>query len=296
MSVSNSPQLDYQLAPPWHRSRMFRRMVMLVLLAGVTPCSIIWGPRAWRRAQILYYQHQCLTYTAPPDAVLYEPDPAKVAALLQKGLQYWGGKSTPEYATAPDPPCLQRLGSLLPGLPPGVPITMLPATTPAISTGSGLGFMHELRNHKGDRRLVVVAPPCDPSFIIYCVAPLTTPLGNVQSGTQSIDSCYSTGIMLGAVDSRSLRIFAGQLDPNDASHFTFAYETRDGKGKGTIDGWLDDQCNIVMQVRDGPAKTPPNSDSPNPVETRGDSADDLRSAFAPDYSGLLIDDRPRLGK
>jgi hypothetical protein len=247
--------------------------------------------------QILYYQHQCLTYTAPPDAVVYEPDPAKAAALLQKGLQYWGVNSTPEFAIVPEPRCLQRLASLLPGTPPGVPIITRSVTTPAISTGSGLGFMHELRNHKGDRRLVVVAPPNSPSWTEYCVAPLTQLLGNVQSGTLSIDSCYSTAFMLGVDPAGALRIFAGQLDPNDASHFTFAYETRDGTGKGTIDGWLDDQCNIVMRVRDGPAKTPPTSDSPNPnpTETHDDSAD-LRRDLGPDYSGLLIDDRPRLGK
>ncbi len=297
MIAGNSPQLEYQLRAPWHRRRMFRRIVSLVLLAGLIPCSVIWGPRAWRRVRILYYQHQCLTFTASPDAVVYEPEPAKAAALLRKGLQYWGSNSTPEYAVAPDPRCLKRLASLLPCTPTGAPIITQSLTTPTILTGSGLGFMHELRNHKGDRRLVVVAPPSNPSFLMYCVAPLTPPLGNVQSGTLAIDSCYSTGLILGVDPPGALRIFAGQLDPNDASHFTFAYETRDGTGNGTIDGWLNDQCNIVMRVRDGPAKTPPNPDSPNPnpTETRDNSAD-LSRALGPDYSGLLIDDRPRPGK
>jgi hypothetical protein len=53
------------------------------------------------------------------------------------------------------------------------------------------------------------------------------------------------------LDSRRVRIFAGQADPADESHFTLTYEV-DGH-RGLIDGWLDPYDKVRMQVRDGPA-------------------------------------------
>jgi len=46
-----------------------------------------------------------------------------------------------------------------------------------------------------------------------------------------------------------LRIFSGQPDPADPSHFTIAYE-RDGAA-GVIDGWLRDDDRIRLIPRDG---------------------------------------------
>ncbi|MCY2953882.1 MAG: hypothetical protein NTU53_18215 [Planctomycetota bacterium] len=46
---------------------------------------------------------------------------------------------------------------------------------------------------------------------------------------------------------KRLRIFAGQPDPNDASHFTIAYEA--GDTKAVIDGWLKDDDTIVLKLR-----------------------------------------------
>lgn len=50
----------------------------------------------------------------------------------------------------------------------------------------------------------------------------------------------------------SVKLFCGQPDPDDASHFTFRYKV-DGAA-GTIDAWLQDDDTIKFQVRDGPAK------------------------------------------
>jgi hypothetical protein len=47
------------------------------------------------------------------------------------------------------------------------------------------------------------------------------------------------------------RIFAGQADPNDASHFTIEYEWPSGV-RGTIDGWLRDDDHVDLQIRPGP--------------------------------------------
>jgi hypothetical protein len=45
-----------------------------------------------------------------------------------------------------------------------------------------------------------------------------------------------------------LRLFAGQLDPNDASHFTIDYVI--GDQKGVIDGWLKEDGSVLLQKRE----------------------------------------------
>jgi hypothetical protein len=54
-----------------------------------------------------------------------------------------------------------------------------------------------------------------------------------------------------------LRLFAGQPNSQDESHFTIGYEL--GGVPGTIDGWLRDNGYIELKTRDGPAivKTAP---------------------------------------
>jgi len=61
---------------------------------------------------------------------------------------------------------------------------------------------------------------------------------------------YSFEVVLGMAD--KVRVFNGQPDPSDASHFTIGYEV-DGQ-PGTIDGWLTDDGIVKLEVRDGPAK------------------------------------------
>ena len=56
---------------------------------------------------------------------------------------------------------------------------------------------------------------------------------------------------IAAVPLGDLRLYAGQPDPADESHFTIDYETPDGRG--TIDGWLMPDDTVKLEVRDGPA-------------------------------------------
>ena len=48
---------------------------------------------------------------------------------------------------------------------------------------------------------------------------------------------------------KPINLYAGQPDPNDKSHFTLAY-TLNGK-PGTIDGWLNDDDTVKLEVRAG---------------------------------------------
>ena len=48
----------------------------------------------------------------------------------------------------------------------------------------------------------------------------------------------------------ALRLYAGQVDPHDASHFTIEY--RAAHGGGMIDGWLQNDDTVKFRVRSKP--------------------------------------------
>ena len=76
-------RLDYARMPP-RRRKWIRRSVLLVCLAMVVAAGWRWGPQAWRRAQLLYWQRQCLRYSAPADQVVYTTDVAIAVGLLKR--------------------------------------------------------------------------------------------------------------------------------------------------------------------------------------------------------------------
>jgi hypothetical protein len=55
-------------------------------------------------------------------------------------------------------------------------------------------------------------------------------------------------------DARVFRLYGGARDPNDASHFTIAYE-RNGHA-GVIDGWLKADLGVSFEFRDQPTTAP----------------------------------------
>src|SRR4051812_37320764 len=94
--------LDYSPPPRWHRRRAVRFGVKLLLLAGLVAAGWRWGPRAWRHGRVLYWQRQCLAYAASADRVVYETDPARAAALLDRdGYVNDGANNAPVAAYVP---------------------------------------------------------------------------------------------------------------------------------------------------------------------------------------------------
>jgi hypothetical protein len=70
-SVTGSPsQLDYAEPPRWYRRRSWRRAVLAVIAATMLLLAWKLSPEIWRRAQLRYWQSQCLTFHAPPDTVV----------------------------------------------------------------------------------------------------------------------------------------------------------------------------------------------------------------------------------
>src|SRR4051812_7643715 len=93
-------QLDYAPAPPTLRRRRVRRMILGVMLLGAVVAGWRWGPGAYRRASLLYWQRQCLRYAAPGETVVYDSEAVAGAALRAADRHYqlvtprWGPKPT----------------------------------------------------------------------------------------------------------------------------------------------------------------------------------------------------------
>ena len=75
------------------------------------------------------------------------------------------------------------------------------------------------------------------------------PSGVEMTGNWTASKDHSQPGTLSYKPTERLRVFAGQADPNDESHFTIAYEL-DGVA-GTIDGWLRADGSVILEPRAG---------------------------------------------
>jgi hypothetical protein len=208
-----SPALDYAPGAPIRRRRRIRRAIRACLALATTVAAFIWGPTTWSRTKLLYHQRQCLTYVAPADEVVFDSNPARVAQLAHD----------PNYLIAR-----------------GCAFRKPPAHWSAILTASGsrptasptaLIFLHELKAG-GVRRLVqferTAAADESPYFLPgYDVATHTMILatfGKPQVTEQQFPMVLDVLDTIGP--HLDIRIYAGQPDPADASHFTVRYESQ----------------------------------------------------------------------
>jgi hypothetical protein len=65
-----------------------------------------------------------------------------------------------------------------------------------------------------------------------------------------VESDDAFGFKFAVPASQPLRLYAGQADPRDDSHFTIPFETP--SGNQVIDGWLKPDDTISLQVRKTP--------------------------------------------
>jgi hypothetical protein len=64
---------DYALRrPPWHKRRGVRRWLLGASLAALVASAYWWAAPIRDRVVVLYRQHQCLTYFAPPSQIVYD--------------------------------------------------------------------------------------------------------------------------------------------------------------------------------------------------------------------------------
>jgi hypothetical protein len=240
-------QLEYAPAPRFRRWRARRWLLALLVIFAIWGLAD-WGPDAAGQVRMLWVQRRCANLEIPPGAVIFDTDPDAGAALLAQGQDYVALNDSavwPHTGVARrEPDCWTSFKTILFGRrnfwPPGPPAPK--------------ALVHRLRSAAGEERLVaiIVAPSAPLSLLgIGLVAAVVRP-GNWQTAPRWEGN--SAFLRIDSATAARLRFFAGQIDPDDASRFTIRYEI-DGQS-GTVDGKLEDDNDVSLKLRDGPAKTP----------------------------------------
>ena len=203
-----------------------------------------YGPPLIHKAKLAFYERKVAGYTAPASRVVYEEDPSLWPALLaQLGYRQFiaGGAGWNNYVgyTAGPVQSLAQAG----------PITPLGATAL---------FAHTRRTPAGHECVVVVWMAYNG---IRANAQGATPDNQVQITLRAStvkDARMLSGQFLplwiapqSIAENRTTplyaRIYAGQVDPADSSHFTISYQI--GQYTDQLDGYLRDDGNVVIHPR-----------------------------------------------
>jgi hypothetical protein len=233
--------IEYAPPLPLHQRRHVRRRVIWItaILIGI---PLVWyaAPRAWRHAELLYWQDKAMNYSPPADQVVFDNDPARAAELLQKST-FTQELFSPGRCAFRPVQSYERFTEL--------------ATPPGRFPGAIL-FLHERRNSRGERRLVVfregparqptsgsfvtpIGPFLSLSFAVY--RPGTLFCDPVECGAQSFSFDYVISNPTG------VRCYSGQSEGDDPSHFSVVYEQNGIRH--IIDGWLMDDDTIKLELR-----------------------------------------------
>jgi hypothetical protein len=188
---------------------------------------------------LLYHQHQCLSYSAPADQVVFDTEPGQVAHLA----------SDPHYLIATEIASRRRTPDwdsfLAKGFRGVTGLAPLPPNNPIL-------FMHERKSPNGTVRLVVVertAGLAEPPLFIagFDVEAFAIEPGRIVRPPHWLPFAWDIDVAYNPGPHRDIRIYAGQVDPADASHFTIRYES--GGKTNIADGNLGDDGEVHLAAR-----------------------------------------------
>jgi hypothetical protein len=245
------------------RRRIIRRSVTAALLVGLAIVCWRFGPHAWLFARQCYWQSQCMSFSPPPDMVIYERLPAgttrpAIVAPYMDGasaevvsLQFLGPRQLSK-----------SLKTLRPANPPveilRVPVCwvrFMQATQNPLSRSEAhlvIAFCHERISPAGHKRLVVIECPGEGGIGDLLADEMNAELYErvAWHGCPGLQVNQFLINYSGHPVEMPQRIFAGQCDPVDPSHFSIEYEWPTGL-HGFIDGRLGDDDTVRLTVRPG---------------------------------------------
>ena len=231
-TTTTSSQLEYAPPLPWQRRPWARRALLVGMVAAVVAVVAALTPSLWHRFQLVRLQRACLAHRDPPDAVAYE----SLDLFNSTDHPDVGSRSMSE--TSAVPTAWTEFYGRLQGTGPRT---------------AGMLFLHERRSPSGARRLVAVdVSTMNMGFFtfharLFSVGSFLRPAAELPSAidTSDIDGGGSPHFTPGH---RSVRLYAGQPDQNDPTHFTIDLEL-DGQRR-TLDGWLRDDDTVVIESRE----------------------------------------------
>lgn len=191
-------QLEYAPPRPWHRRPWVRRWAIVAGFLCAAGAGVLVAPMAWEQVQVLLDQRQCLGYTALSNAAVYEAD-------------------ADTFGTIPE--VWPRFYSLASG---------------AGLTSRATVFLHERTDPDGISWLVAADLV---TADVHESGMLAVHFRQFQPGslfTRPKEQILSSRepLLIGKAD----RVFAGQIDPVDESHFWFEYEATGQRKR--FDCWL----------------------------------------------------------
>jgi hypothetical protein len=225
--------------PASQRPRLLRRprilagVALLLLVGGVLALVTSFRPWIWYQSKNEYYWHLHRTSVCPPDTVAFDDDPRRFVEYQRKF-----GPSVGTY-------------------PPYIAWDICPSAGRLVGEWKWLPlFVHGRTTAGGSERIVVVGfrgfggnAPRKGEEMTFSLAYYSIPLYAAAH-----DDTWRYGKLPIRFISGQSRLYAGQPDPKDASHFTIDYEI--SGVRGTVDGWLQPDDTVKMQIRDGPAAKP----------------------------------------
>jgi hypothetical protein len=242
-AAAPSPPLDYLPGAAIRRRRRRRTVVGAVAALALVVLGAWLGPGVWRRSLVAYRERGARNYVAPPDRVVYEEDPGQWAALLARPnyRRFNSGSTGWNSFVAHTVPEVGRL-----------------AQAGELRLGGTAVFCHARQSPAGNKRLVVVWLA---SNGVRCTAQGASPDNQVQitfctsvvdGGTMVREGRAAIWVAPQSVaENRQTplyaRLFGGQADPTDPSHFTIAFDL--DLYTDVIDGYLRDDNRVVLRPR-----------------------------------------------
>lgn len=226
-------------------ARRRRRRWWLWLLAAAVVALAAVGYRHRQPFQAkwaqLAFERRCLNYREPADLIVFTDDPRDFAALLNAAPRPVGGRYRQSYDVkfvSFDPDVWTR--------------------HPLLKWDPGPAFLHRLKNPRGETRLVGIdLSPLDDDLWFYprVVIPAGLSTDARPARTRKEYSLLPLDrqlhVALGLEKSSStdaIRVYCGQPDPDDPTHFTIALEVNGARE--VLDGWLQDDETVLLKPRD----------------------------------------------
>src|SRR5258706_5696008 len=208
-----SAQLDYAQSPGWRQRKSLRRAVFAAGFLLLMLGSLKFVRPTWDHAWLLLYQGRCLNHIDASGTIAFS-NSASTAQSEGDWERFY------------------RLFS-----PPG-------------GRHGAIVFVHELRRTDGTARLVAIEADIQRGITSGALEPVPVRFDSTviePSGALCRPQLLSHGSWLSPLDI-TVRLHAGQPDSADPSHFTIAFDN--GERGGTIDGWLQGDDTILLELRD----------------------------------------------
>ena len=228
------PTAAQQLAYEAKRKSLRRRRILVlvgvtILLCAVTPFAVRYAMMAAERWRVNRLYRECAVYTMPATTAVWEEDAQHIKQL--RGYEIVGSHSG--NAAFFVPPAWKQLNA---------------AIGQQIQTWGTL-FLHERTRPTSKRRLLVGVDIAGWSrggpVVLFARVRTISPAAPMRLPVE--EKVDHPSVHLSATEG-TLRLFPGQADANDASHFTIDYMI--GEQKGVIDGWLKEDGSVVLERRE----------------------------------------------